>query len=278
MIFLLAYSATAFSFITCHATRSNPIGRRGLVRPKKINDFRSTLTGIHRRGRKPKNDREMMEAMLWILRTGAPWRDLPMSFPPWQSVYARFRKWREIGLWSHLLGYFREELADEEYLMIDSSGVRVHQDASRVKEANFQQAMGRSKGGLSTKIHMACDALGYPLGFILTGAERHDCTQARALIERFVQAEQKCLMDAGYDSDDIRSCVMQQGATAVIAYRKNRVKVPEFDKDIYKERHKVENLFQKIKRYRHVAMRFEKLQTTFAAMVAIASILVWIKF
>ena len=70
---------------------------------------------------------------------------------------------------------------------------------------------------------------------------------------------------------------MQQGATAVIAYRKNRVKVPEFDKDIYKERHKVENLFQKIKRYRRVAMRFEKLQMTFAAMVAIASILVWIK-
>ncbi|MDQ8209216.1 IS5 family transposase, partial [Coraliomargarita sp. SDUM461003] len=115
----------------------------------------------------------MLEAMLWILRTGAPWRDLPKSFPSWESVYSRFRRWTELGLWAHLLAYFRSELADEEYLMIDSSGVRVHQDASRVKEANFQQAMGRSKGGLSTKIHMACDGLGYPLGFILTGAERH---------------------------------------------------------------------------------------------------------
>jgi hypothetical protein len=62
--------------------------------------------------------------------------------------------------------------------------------------------------------------LGYPLNFILTGSERHDCIQAKVLIEKFVQAEQKCLMDAG---DDIRSCVMQQGATAVIAYSKNRV-------------------------------------------------------
>jgi len=65
--------------------------------------------------------------------------------------------------------------------------------------------------------------LGYPLNFILTGSERHDCIQAKVLIEKFVQAEQKCLMDAGDDSDDIRSCVMQQGATAVITYRKNRV-------------------------------------------------------
>lgn len=80
--------------------------------------------------------------------------------------------------------------------------------------------MGRSRGGLSTKIHMACDALGYPLGFILTGAERHDCTQAKALLEKFIQPQQYCLMDAGYDSSDIREFVMQQEATAVIAYRK----------------------------------------------------------
>ena len=249
-----------------------------MVRLKKINNFRGTQPGVQKRGPEPKNDREMMEAMLWILRTGAPWRDLPERFPPWQSVYSRFRRWTQIGLWAHLLGYFRNELSDEEYLMVDSSGVRVHQDASRIKEANFQQAMGRSKGGLSTKIHMACDALGYPLGFILTGAERHDCTQARALIGKFIQPGQMCLMDAGYDSDEIRGCVMQQDATAVIAYRKNRVVIPEFDKDVYRERHKVENLFQKIKRYRRIAMRFEKLQLTFAAMVALASILVWIKF
>lgn len=214
MSLALATLFTDLSFSCCHATRSNTSEGRSQVRPKKINDFRSTITGFQRRGPKPKNDLEMLEAMLWILRTGAPWRDLPKSFPPWESVYSRICRWTELGLWAHLLAYFRSELADEEYLMIDSSGVRVHQDASRVKEANFQQAMGRSKGGLSTKIHMACDALGYLLGFILTGAERH----------------------------------------------------------------KVENLFQKIKRYRRVAMRFEKLQATFAAMIAIASILAWIKF
>lgn len=136
--------------------------------------------------------------------------------------------------------------------------------------------MGRSRGGLSTKIHMACDALGYPLGFILTGAERHDCTQAKALLEKFIQPQQYCLMDAGCDSSDIREFVMQQEATAVIAYRKNRVSIPDFDKHIYKERHLVENLFQKIKRFRRVATRYEKLQLNYSAVVAIACVMVWV--
>lgn len=217
----------------------------------------------------------MLEGILWIVRTGSPWRDMPEHFPKWQSVYTRFRKWTRCGLWEYILSYFREHFSDEEYLMIDGSGVRVHQDAARIAEGQFQQAMGRSKGGLSTKIHMACDALGYPLGFILTGAERHDVTQAKTLLRKYIKPGQYCLMDAGYDSDDIREFVVQNDAIAVIAYRKNRVNIPEFDNHIYKDRHQVENLFQKLKRFRRIATRYEKLQAHYAGMLAIASVMIW---
>jgi hypothetical protein len=77
--------------------------------------------------------------------------------------------------------FFQERWADFEYVLVDSLVVKTHQDSMRWSEPKEASAIGRSRGGLSTKIHMACDALGYPLAFILTSAERGDALQASAL-------------------------------------------------------------------------------------------------
>ena len=163
------------------------------------------------------------------------------------------------------------------YIMVDSTIMRMHQDGSNPKGGQYPQAMGRSKGGLSSKIHMACDALGYPLSCIITGGQRSDVTQGKALLARHLRAKSYALLDAGYDSNEIRMFVEQRKATAVIAYRKNRIQIPDFDKHIYKERHKVENLFQRLKRYRRIATRYEKTHLAFKAMVTIASIMLYIR-
>lgn len=84
-------------------------------------------------------------------------------------------------------------------------------------------------------------------------------------------------MDKGYDSDAIRACVNQLGGIAVIALHPNRVQKPLFDEQLYRERHRIENLFARLKAYRRIATRFEKLHVTFAAMVSLACILVWLK-
>jgi transposase len=212
------------------------------------------------------------------LRTGSPWRDLPSCLGPWQSAYTRFRCWSDSGLWSYMLTELAQEGADLEYLMVDSSSVRVHQDAARTHRGQEVDAMGKSRGGLTTKVHALCDALGYPLAFILTCGQRGDATQGIGLLLKAMQPGCSCLLDGGYDSDAIREYVLQEGGTAVIPPKNTRTTTIPFDKHTYKERHKVENLFQKLKRFRRIATRYEKKVTRFAAMIAIAAILIWIRF
>jgi transposase len=169
-------------------------------------------------------------------------------------------------------------MRDDEYVMIDSTSARVHQHASGPAGGQISQAMGRSRASLSTKIHMACDALGYPLGFILTGANVSDFDQCKPLLGQHLVPCAHAIMDKGYDSDAIRAYVNQLGGLAVIALHPGRSQKPDFDEHLYRERHRIENLFSRLKHYRRIATRFEKLHDTFAAMLSLACILIWLKF
>lgn len=218
-----------------------------------------------------------VEAILWIMRTGSPWRDLPEWFGPWQSAYSRFREWSRSGLWQDILEELGRMNRDPEYVMIDSTAMRVHAHGANPAGGQQAQAMGRSKASLSTKIHLACDALGYPLGFILTGANVSDFDQAKPLLGTYLRPENFAIMDKGYDSDAIRAYVNQLGGIAVIAVKSNRSIKPPFDQHLYKERHRIENLFARLKSFRRIATRYEKLQITFSSMVALACIVIWLK-
>ena len=120
--------------------------------------------------------------MLWVLRTGCGWRDLPAHFGPWQTVYACFRAWTRRGLWQAILAALAAAHRDDEHLLSDSTAVRVHAHGAGPAGGQLAQAMARSRASLSTKIHLACDALGYPLGFLLTGANVSDFDQAKPLL------------------------------------------------------------------------------------------------
>ena len=218
-----------------------------------------------------------MEAILWVLRTGVGWRDLPSAFGPWQSVYSCFRTWTRNGLWAAVQTALSAAARDDEYLLIDSTAVRVHAHGAGPAGGQLAQAMGRSKASLSTKIHLACDALGYPLGFILTGANVSDFDQAKPLLRSQLRSGAQVIMDKGYDSDAIRAYVNQLGGVAVIAIHPSRTILPPFDQHLYRQRHRIENLFARLKAFRRIATRYEKLHRTFAAMLSLACILVWLK-
>jgi transposase len=203
------------------------------------------------------DDRIVLEGVLWILRTGSPWRDLPSVFGVWETVYCRFRRWARSGLFASILAELTDSQADREYVMVDSTSIRVHQDGARSHDP-------------------FAHALGYPLGFILTGGERGDATQAMGLLRKYMQPKSFALMDCGYDSDAIRNFVVQEGGIAVIPQNPTRAGVLPFDKHLYKERHKVENLFQKLKRFRRIASRYEIKPALFAGMISLACICLWI--
>ena len=120
---------------------------------------------------------------------------------------------------------------------------------------------------MSTKIHAAVDALGNPVRFILTEGQSSEYDQTDALIEGFQAGF--VLADKGYDSNDFVEKVRISGAIAVIPARKNRLEGRDYDKTIYKERHYVERLFQKLKHYRRIATRYEKLARNYMAMLSL---------
>ena len=139
-----------------------------------------------------------------------------------------------------------------------------------------QQALGRSRGGFGSKIHCIADAHGNPIGFTLTGANEADISQAEILLSK-APDPQAVIADKGYDADALIEIIQNQSAEAVIPPRRNRLNPRAFDKDRYKARHLIENLFARLKQFRRVATRFEKLAAHFSAIVTIACIFIWLK-
>ena len=136
--------------------------------------------------------------------------------------------------------------------------------------------IGRSKGGLTTKIHAAVDALGLPIRFAITPGQWGDSPQARGLIEGLTEAEH-IIMDAAYDADHLRNFIANDlGATAHIKRNPTRREERPIDWALYKERHLVECFFNKLKRFRRIALRCEKTVSSFKAFVDLACAMAWI--
>jgi transposase len=214
------------------------------------------------------DNRLFINAVLWIAKTGAPWRDLPERFGLWNSVFQRFNRWCKAGVFEKIMAHLQDP--DLGVLLLDSTVVRAHQHAAGAKGSCAEaEALGRSRGGFGTKIHVACDGVGKPVRILLTPGQDHDITQGPALIAG--SDADKIIADRGYDSDAFIAEITSRDAEAVIPPRSNRLEPREYDKEAYKQRNVVERFINVIKQCRRVATRYEKTARNFLAMVSFVS-------
>lgn len=175
-------------------------------------DTRSDLTDAHwqllepllpkgsRYGRPRRwTHRQLIDGIRWRIRTGAPWRDVPERYGTWQSIYGPFRRWQRDGTWTRLWARL-QQIADAAGLIswdvsVDSTINRAHQHAAGAQHHPHRQRqppgdeptdhpLGRSRGGLSTKIHLVCEQGRKPLAIVLTAGQAADSPQFTRVLDR----------------------------------------------------------------------------------------------
>lgn len=221
------------------------------------------------------NDRRVLNGIFWVLRSGAPWRDLPEAFGPYTTCYNRFVRWRRAGVWRRIIDALASA-HDASVQMIDTSIVRVHQHGACIKK-NQRQSIGRSRGGLTSKIHAVVDSNGRPVRLALSPGEAHDVRLAGKLLSR-LKSGSMLLADRAYDADWVRELTMKKGAWANIPPKSNRRNPICFSPYLYCGRNQVERFFNKIKHCRRVATRYDRLAANYLAFVQLASIRLWLRF
>ena len=216
-----------------------------------------------------------VEGILFKMRAGCPWRDLPDFFGSWNSIYKRFNDWSEK---SKLMTIFKTLInePDLEWKMIDGSIVKAHQHATGAQKGE-ERAIGKSVAGNTSKIHMIVDSLGLPIDFEITEGQVHDIIMATDLIERTAESSYT-IADKGYDGEYFRWVIKECNSIPVIPRKSNsKIGNDNLDKFLYKQRHLVENIFARLKHFRSIATRYDKLKRNFEGMLALACAFIWLK-
>jgi transposase len=210
----------------------------------------------------------VLESILFVLTEGCSLRAIDRPQARWNSVYQYFRRWCLRGTLQKVLTQFGPELAPG-WHFLDSTHVKVHADGSNPAGGQALQAMGRTKGGLNTKIHALVNVRSQALVIALSGGNQADISLANELTECLPEGS-TLIGDKAYDSSTLRQTAATKGIKTCIPARTNRTTTVPFSATVYRRRHRVENFFERIKRYRRVATRYDKLAETFFGFVCLA--------
>ncbi|MFE0516900.1 IS5 family transposase [Streptomyces sp. NPDC058794] len=259
------------------------------------------------RGRRWADHRRTLEAIAWKYRTCSPWRDLPEELGSFQTAHKRLIRWAMDGTWARILAAILASAdADDDVewtVSVDSTVCRAHQHAAGAVKRGLRDgsepddhALGRSRGGLSTKVHLASDNRARPLALYVTAGQAGDAPAFEAVMARIRVPRrglgrprtrpETVLADRAYSSRAIRSHLRRRGIRAVIPQPADQVghrlrrgraggRPPGFDAEAYKQRNTVERCISRLKQWRGLAMRTDKLALAYEAALHLAAILIW---
>lgn len=245
-----------------------------------------------RKGRQWCSHRQIISGILWILATGAAWRDVPEEFGKWGTVYGRFRRWKNEGLWDRihrrLLGRFDHRgKIDRMLWCVDGSVVRAHRVAAGALHRSGGseiQALGRSRGGFSTKIHIVTDGKGHVLSVRATPGQSGEAPQFPHVMRDVVicsanqaRRPRAVAADKGYSSKAIREWLQKRSIKAVIPKRSNEHREGRFAATLYRRRNIVERTIGQLKEFRRIATRFDKHASSYIAFIKLAATRIMLK-
>jgi transposase len=224
-------------------------------------------------GARRTDDRRVISGVVHVLKTGCRWQDCPAVYGPSTTVYNRFRRWTMRGIWRRLFdALVRADPGDGQ--AIDSTTAKAHRSAAGGKGGRRRRRLAVRAGGRATKIHAIVDAHGRPIAIEVTPGHLGDVRVATALITG-VPAGGCLAADAAYDSDGLRRFLLQRGTVPVIPNNPTRKRHHPFDETAYRQRNLIERMFCRLKDWRPIATRYDKLAATFAAAVMIAAVITW---